>query len=201
MRISSIKYKSNVYIIEPSDIIYEGLSNILLKYSNHLNVFRLDGLDELELIRQNSELNIIIINPNCCFGNLKNFQSIKKNYPNFLWVAIIYSIFKDEVLQQFDAVINILDNTEKIIYQVNSLLSTMPNETQGDVSQLTDREIEILKEIVKGLSNKDISEKLNISIHTVVSHSKNISRKTGIKSRSALAIYALINKIISLDEF
>jgi len=55
--------------------------------------------------------------------------------------------------------------------------------------------------MVKGLSNKEISEKLNISIHTVISHSKNISRKTGIKSRSALAIYALTNKIISLEEF
>ncbi len=201
MKISSIKYKSNVYIIEPSDIIYEGLSNILLKYSNHLNVFRLENLEELELINQNSELSIILINPNCCYGNLKNFQSMKKNYPKFLWGAIIYNVFKEETLQQFDLVINILDSTDQILHKINSLLTTIPNESQTDFSQLTDREIEVLKEMVKGLSNKEISEKLNISIHTVVSHSKNISRKTGIKSRSALAIYALTNKIISLEEF
>jgi len=201
MKISSIKYKSNVYIIEPSDIIYEGLSNILLKYSNHLNVFRLENLEELELINQNSELSIILINPNCCYGNLKNFQNIKKNYPKFLWVAIIYFVFKEESLQQFDLVINILDSTDQIVHKINSLLTTTPNESQTDFSQLTDREIEVLKEMVKGLSNKEISEKLNISIHTVISHSKNISRKTGIKSRSALAIYALTNKIISLEEF
>jgi len=201
MKVNSIKYKGNVYIIEPSDIVYEGLSNIILKNSNHLNIFRLENLDELNLINQNDEINIICLNPNYCFGNLKNFLNIKKNFSNYLWVAIIYNIFKEEILQQFDSTINILDPIEKIIYTFNKLISNMPNESQEEVNQLSEREKEILKEMVKGLSNKDISEKLNISIHTVVTHSKNISRKTGIRSRSALAIYALTNKIISLEEF
>jgi DNA-binding CsgD family transcriptional regulator len=64
---------------------------------------------------------------------------------------------------------------------------------------LSDRETEVLQQLVNGLSNKEIADKLNISIHTVISHRKNITQKTGIKSQSGLTIYALSNKIISLD--
>lgn len=200
MTINSIKYKFNIYIIEPSDIVFEGISNILLKYANHVIIYRLENLDELELINNNSHLNIILINPSCCLGNLKNFQNLKKNFPGFFWVAIVYNIFKVDLVNQFDFVINIFDSIEKIVFSLNQLLGNSPNQETEEENQLTDREVEVLKEIVKGLSNKDISEKLNISIHTVVSHTKNISKKTGIKSRSALAIYALTNKMFSLEE-
>lgn len=201
MVVNSIKYKSNIYIIEPSDVVYEGISNILLKYGNHLNIFRLDSYEELELITQHSETNIVLLNPTCCGSSFKNLNLLKKNFSNFLWIAIVYNIHKDEILQQFDAVINILDSIEKLVFTFNNLYNGIRIESKDEINQLSYREVEILKEMVKGLSNKDISEKLKISVHTVVSHSKNISRKTGIKSRSALAIYALTNKIISLEEF
>lgn len=200
MIVNSIKYKFNIYIIEPSDIVFEGISYILLKYANHINVYRLESIEEMELITKNTETNVILINPNCCLGSIKNFQNIKKNYYEFWWVAIVYNIFRDDILNQFDSVINIFDPAEKIVFSFNDLLRNLPNQETVEASQLTDREVEVLKEMVKGLSNKDISEKFSISIHTVVSHAKNISRKTGIKSRSALAIYALTNKLFSLEE-
>jgi DNA-binding NarL/FixJ family response regulator len=65
--------------------------------------------------------------------------------------------------------------------------------------QITERETDVLKLLVKGLSNKEIADKLNISIHTVISHRKNIIQKTGIKSQAGLTIYAISNKIVSLD--
>jgi DNA-binding NarL/FixJ family response regulator len=64
---------------------------------------------------------------------------------------------------------------------------------------LSEREIEVLSQLVKGLSNKEIADKLNISVHTVISHRKNITEKTGIKSLSGLTIYAITRKIIPLD--
>ncbi len=198
--VNSIKHKFNIYIIEPSDIIFEGITNILLKYANHINIYRLENIDEMELIPRNIDKNIVLINPNCCLGNLKNFHNLKKNFTDFLWIAIIYNLVKKDLLEQFDSVISVFDSFEKIIFTINDLLSNLPNQEAEEASQLSEREIEVLKEMIKGLSNKDISEKLNISIHTVVSHTKNISRKTGIKSRSALAIYALTNKLFYLDE-
>ena len=53
--------------------------------------------------------------------------------------------------------------------------------------------------MVAGHSNKEIADKLNISIHTVISHRKNITEKTGIKSLSGLTIFAISKKIIPLE--
>jgi DNA-binding CsgD family transcriptional regulator len=66
---------------------------------------------------------------------------------------------------------------------------------------LTDRETDVLKLLVEGNANKEIADKLNISTHTVISHRKNISQKTGIKSVSGLTIYAVVKNIINIDSY
>jgi DNA-binding CsgD family transcriptional regulator len=70
------------------------------------------------------------------------------------------------------------------------------NKTDEELSQ---RELDVLRFVALGHSNKEIAEKLFISIHTVISHRKNITEKLGIKSISGLTIYAIINKIIDTD--
>ena len=65
--------------------------------------------------------------------------------------------------------------------------------------RLSDREKEVLVLIVKGLINKEIAEKLGISLTTVISHRKNITEKLGIKSVSGLTIYAVMNGYIEAD--
>ncbi|MFO8022771.1 MAG: LuxR C-terminal-related transcriptional regulator, partial [Perlabentimonas sp.] len=67
-------------------------------------------------------------------------------------------------------------------------------------SELSEREMEILKDVALGMSNKEIAEKNYISPHTVITHRKNITRKLGIKTVSGLTIYAIINKLIGMDE-
>jgi DNA-binding NarL/FixJ family response regulator len=54
--------------------------------------------------------------------------------------------------------------------------------------------------VVEGLSNKQIAEKLNLSIHTVITHRRNISTKLDIHSTSGLTIYAIVNKLIEIDD-
>jgi DNA-binding CsgD family transcriptional regulator len=53
--------------------------------------------------------------------------------------------------------------------------------------------------IAKGFSNKETADKLNISIHTVNTHRKNIMEKTGIRSLAGLTVYAVSKGIISID--
>jgi regulator of cell morphogenesis and NO signaling len=65
---------------------------------------------------------------------------------------------------------------------------------------LSDREKEIVGCIVKGMTNKEIAQTLFISVNTVLTHRKNISRKLNIHSISGLTIYAIVNKIVKLDE-
>ena len=65
--------------------------------------------------------------------------------------------------------------------------------------ELSAREIEVLVLITKGLINKEIAEKLNISLTTVISHRKNITGKLGIKSVPGLTIYAVMNGYVEAD--
>ena len=73
----------------------------------------------------------------------------------------------------------------------------IPNETE----ELSVREQEVLVHIVKGLSNKEIADALCLSAHTVMSHRKNIVRKLNIHSIAGLTIYAIVNGIVTLDNF
>ena len=65
---------------------------------------------------------------------------------------------------------------------------------------LSGREIDVLQQIVRGHTNKEIAEHLNISLNTVLSHRKNITAKLGIKTVSGLTFYAIMNGLISGDE-
>jgi DNA-binding CsgD family transcriptional regulator len=68
-----------------------------------------------------------------------------------------------------------------------------------DTHDLSVREIEVLKLITKGLINKEIADRLGISLTTVISHRKNITEKLGIKSVSGLTIYAVMNGYVEAD--
>ena len=66
--------------------------------------------------------------------------------------------------------------------------------------ELSSREKEILVSVAQGLLNKEIADKHNISINTVITHRKNITRKTGIKTVPGLTVYAILNNLIDIKE-
>lgn len=70
----------------------------------------------------------------------------------------------------------------------------------ADRESLSDREKEIVACVVRGMTNKEVAAKLFISVNTVLTHRKNISRKLDIHSISGLTIYAIVNGIVKLDE-
>ena len=74
----------------------------------------------------------------------------------------------------------------------------MPHRTTLE-QELSAREIEGLVQITKGLINKEIADKLNISLTTVNTPRKNITEKLGIKSVSGLTIYAVMNGYVEAD--
>jgi len=63
--------------------------------------------------------------------------------------------------------------------------------------ELTKRELEVLQLVACGFLNKQIADKLSISLHTVISHRKNITRKLQIKTIAGLTVCALLNGLIS----
>ncbi|MBR0243281.1 MAG: response regulator transcription factor [Bacteroidaceae bacterium] len=66
--------------------------------------------------------------------------------------------------------------------------------------ELSEREKEVVRMVVRGLSNKEIAEKMFISANTVMTHRRNIARKTQIHSPAGLTIYAIVNGLINLEE-
>ncbi len=70
-----------------------------------------------------------------------------------------------------------------------------------DGVELTPREQEVLATLARGLSNKEIADRLNISTHTVISHRKNIIRKTGFKTAQGLTFFALHSGLVSPEDF
>ncbi|MCI6294396.1 MAG: helix-turn-helix transcriptional regulator [Bacteroidales bacterium] len=74
-----------------------------------------------------------------------------------------------------------------------------PDDRQTDDS-LSEREREIVHWVVCGLSNKQIASRLFISLNTVLTHRKNIARKLNIHSVAGLTIYAIVNKIVEIED-
>lgn len=63
---------------------------------------------------------------------------------------------------------------------------------------LSDREIEILVEVCRGLSNQEIADKLFISKRTVDKHRANILEKTGCRNTANLVVYAIKNRLVEI---
>ena len=84
-------------------------------------------------------------------------------------------------------------------------LQTAPRSMAGEWDDdgredLSAREKEILVSVAKGLLNKEIADKHHISINTVITHRKNITHKTGIKTVPGLTAYAILNNLIDINE-
>ena len=66
---------------------------------------------------------------------------------------------------------------------------------------ISDREMEIIKLIAEGLSNKEVADKLFLSTHTVTTHRKNIMNKLGLNNTAGLVLFAVRENLISPNHF
>ena len=150
-------------------------------------------------------------------AELKN--SIVKYYPAnknaYLMNAVLFDIFlceqdlashaKVEEYLFVPAVLRLEEEVEKHRLTQTEKQKEVPTTTteankQDEATDLSQREKEIITCIVKGMSNKEIAEHLYISIHTVITHRKNIARKLQIHSPTLLTVYAIVNKLVDVSE-
>jgi DNA-binding NarL/FixJ family response regulator len=97
-------------------------------------------------------------------------------------------------------VITVQDTPEMINHTVSQVIQAKKGDPISQNLLLSDREIEVLQLLAQGFTNKQIADHLNISVHTVNTHRKNISQKTRIKSVSGLTIYAVTNNYVTIDQ-
>ncbi len=72
------------------------------------------------------------------------------------------------------------------------------NKKEGQNGKLTDREVEILQAITKGMTNQQMANNLHISVRTVEAHKSNIMKKLKINSTAELVVYAIKHKIVKI---
>lgn len=192
-------YKATFIIIEKSYLIRKGLISIIEKIPNTQVIQQFDNEDDLKT-PANFESDFIIINPNLLNTNTLNI--IKKIAKNTQVISLSEKSIVLTKELEWTTQIYLDDTQNSILKKLNTLIGN--RETKNVKSEVPEeiskREIDILKNIALGYSNKEIADKLFISTHTVVTHRKNITRKLGIKTVPGLTIYAILNKIIDIND-
>ena len=182
--------KQRLLIVEPSEVIVEGLKTILdgqIRFKVLEPEMSAEHLTERLLA---ARPDVLIINPTL----VDNVARLRSEQPMAL-VALVYQYVEREVLKNYDAVVDIRDSRAVII---ETLAQAMPGEMDAGKSsyELTKRETAVLVQLAQGKTNKEIADALNVSVHTVISHRKNITHKTGIKSVAGLTVFAMLNNLI-----
>lgn len=192
--------KKEVYIVVVggSPIINEGLNGILRKSGINYHISFVSSVEEINQHYINDNL-ILIVNPSIIKDSIKTLKSIRQRFGEASLIGLVYAYHDPKVLSAFDALITLSDSQAAIAATINRMNADKNKQQTSSQEILSERETEVIKLLVEGLSNKEIADKLNISINTVITHRKNISQKTGIKSVSGLTIYAVLQNIVPLE--
>lgn len=190
--------KMRVAIVEPSTIIAEGVASLVGRGGEFEVVYA--GGDVRLLVERFAvvEPDLVIVGSQAVGG-----VTLRTMYPELQDVALVVlstTVCDEEVMRQFDGVVNIYDNQAQVLRKLRAAIEQSDTNPYSDSHDLSERERDVLILVARGMANKEIAEQLNISIHTVMSHRKNITHKTGIKSVAGLTVYALLNNLLDQND-
>jgi len=180
-----------VYIIYGSSIVQLGLAAILQRHFNcRVRTFAAfqDFLSSGETIPGTS---VVITGHELSLRS--DFKIFLSEHPGMTAFVLFNQAIPGEP-EAPEHFISMDHSPTEICDRIDRAFSRLGEEKQA--SELTGREIEVLKLLAMGHSNKEIAAKLFISAHTVISHRKNISEKLSIRSASGLTVYAVLNNYI-----
>ncbi len=190
--------KKKVLIVTPSALLAKGFESLLSMGGE----FRLRGvvsclhrLDELKL--QGDDYDVILVDPSIFdYPSRMDVRRLLPDSDRLGLVAVKTVSMTEDELGQYDASIGLFDPPVTIVKKLREASAVSLDRPKSSGDALSPREKEILVCVAKGLLNKEIADQLNLSIYTVITHRKNITRKTGIRSVAGLTVYALLNKLI-----
>ena len=190
-----------IAIAEPSVILRSGLAAALKRIQGiHIQVFEISSIDLLANYIRLHKPGVLILNP--AYWGIVDLHKLKEESGNkeLKCFAFLSCLTDENILKQYDERISIYDSVDQLKDKLNKLFETPIEETTDDTEILSQREKEILTCVVKGQTNKEITQTLFLSTHTVITHRRNIVRKLEIHSTAGLTIYAIVNKLVEIDE-
>ena len=192
--------RPKIAIIDPNTLSVLGLKSILQTVMPIMTVDTFGSFTELE-----------VNHPEQYFHYFVSMNVVLENKPFFLaqrkkTIVLTLSLDTMSQLSEFHSLcINVPESElvrsllmlEQHAQGHGQNLPPMPKALQQKI--LSDREIEVMSLIVQGFINKEIADKLNIGLSTVITHRKNIMDKLGFKSVSALTIYAVTHGYVDIN--
>ena len=189
----------SIAVAETSAIVRSGLIAILRRLPDlNIEPLEITSQDGLNNCMQGHVPDVLIINP--LFDGLFNVEKFKETYSTeeIKIISLRCSVTDSNLLKGYDESIDLYNSPEEIEKKIIEILRL--NKDNNEQETLTQREKEVICCIVKGMSNKEIADYLYLSIHTITTHRKNISRKLQIHSAAGLTIYAIVNKLVDISE-
>jgi DNA-binding NarL/FixJ family response regulator len=190
-----------IVIADPSVIIRSGITIVLKRIPGfRIQPVELTSIETLNNYLRFHKPDILIINP--AYWGYFDISGLKVETlnANIKCLALLYSNIDQSLIRNFDDTISIYDTVDQLKEKLEKLFDSNFEEIKDENNTLSSREKEIVVCIVKGFTNKEIAQELFLSTHTVISHRRNITRKLEIHSTAGLTIYAIVNKLVELDD-
>ncbi len=127
---------------------------------------------------------------------------------NNLLTATLYDIYNNEEWLRhhadvedfiFTPAIRRMEHQHKQNDVTKNITTMIRNSDTEQSEPISEREKDVIIGVVQGLQNKEIADKLCISVNTVITHRRNIARKLQIHSPSGLTIYAIVNGLVDIS--
>ncbi len=189
-----------IAVAEPSLILRSGLISVLKRLTTlEIEIVEIGDLTQLTSLLSWQKPDMLIVNP--AWPGALSLQQFRQEVGcrQLRCIALQNSLADATALKAFDSVISVYDTAEQIKEKLLALTQPADRPEQKP-EPLSAREKEIVIGVVKGLTNKQIADRLFLSTHTVITHRRNIAAKLQIHSPAGLTIYAIVNKLVELDD-
>ncbi|MBW6483870.1 MAG: response regulator transcription factor [Vicingaceae bacterium] len=207
----------DILIANNNSIVAEGLKTILQSQIRNRVLGVVSSIEELENHSKRYFPNIIVIDYSCSSFGVETIKKIKTIYRDSKILAITPNLPKETIYKSLQLGVDsyLLDDCDKpeILEAIEDTYSgkqfycgmvinilsdkNAENAMGCDGISLSEREIEVIKLISDGFTNKEIADSLFLSTHTVNTHRKNIMHKLNIKNTAGIVIYAVKENIIT----
>ena len=188
-----------ILIVDPQEIIAYGL-DALLKRTNCFRSEIAECIDVEEVLNAVNLVRPKLLTVNRLITGMRIDTALTNKLEGMV-IALLYENMRNLPLVGYRQSITTDSSIKEIVDAIDTLLIQDKNEEEkAEEKALSPRETDVVILVAKGMTNKEIAHSLSLSIHTVITHRRNIARKLDIHSVSGITIYAIMNQLVTLEE-